>query len=143
MNISARNVFKGTLAAIRAGAVECEAVVELPSGLALVAIVTATGARNAGLIEGATVWAFVKAQWVMVMTQGDDAQLSARNCFRGVVVAVESGTVNSEVTIELADGTKIVSVITQESVINLGLRPGIAATAVIKASSVILGRPAA
>jgi molybdate transport system regulatory protein len=63
---------------------------------------------------------------------------SARNAFPGVVAAVRPGAVNSEVRLAVAPGIEIVAVITHESVEDLGLRVGCEATALIKASFVIL-----
>ena len=65
-------------------------------------------------------------------------KLSARNIFKGVVVNVVKGAINSEVTIELPGGAQIVSVITNSSVENLGLKKGKEAYAVIKASNVMI-----
>ncbi len=65
-------------------------------------------------------------------------KLSARNQLRGKVKSVEHGAVNSEVVIELAGGDELVAVVTRSSAERLGLRPGGDATAVIKASNVML-----
>lgn len=65
-------------------------------------------------------------------------KLSARNVLKGKVKSVQTGAVNSEVVLELPDGTEIVSVITNASVENLGLASGKDAYAVIKASNVML-----
>lgn len=67
-------------------------------------------------------------------------KVSARNIFKGTVTTVRKGAVNSEVDLLLPCGDSIVSVITNESVENLGLREDTDAYAIIKASSVILGR---
>ena len=65
-------------------------------------------------------------------------KISARNVFRGKVVKVIRGAVNSEVTLQLSNGEQIVSIITNASVENLGLQEGKAAYAVIKASNVMI-----
>lgn len=65
-------------------------------------------------------------------------KLSARNILKGEVINVVKGAVNSEVIIELPGGTQIVSVITNSSVENLGLKKGKEAYAVIKASNVMV-----
>ena len=65
-------------------------------------------------------------------------KLSARNVLKGKVVQIVKGAVNSEVTLELSGGTRIVSVITNTSVASLGLKEGKDAYAVIKASSVMM-----
>ena len=66
-------------------------------------------------------------------------RLSARNTLPGTVRKVERGAVNAEVTLELAPGLTIVSVITLDAVDSLKLKPGDRAYAVIKASSVMVG----
>jgi molybdopterin-binding protein len=66
-------------------------------------------------------------------------KLSARNILKGKVVKVMRGAVNSEVTIELPGGTQLVSIITNTSVDNLGLKEGKEAYAIIKASNVLVG----
>jgi molybdopterin-binding protein len=65
-------------------------------------------------------------------------KLSARNILKGEVVSVVKGAVNSEVVIQLPGGDQIVSVITNTSVENLGLKKGKEAYAVIKASNVMI-----
>ncbi len=63
---------------------------------------------------------------------------SARNTLAGVVERVTPGAVNSEVTLRLADGLEMISVVTRTSVEELGLAPGREAFALVKASFVIL-----
>jgi molybdopterin-binding protein len=66
-------------------------------------------------------------------------KISARNILKGKIVMVIHGAVNSEVTIELPGGTRLVSIITNSSVDNLGLTEGKEAYAIIKASNVMVG----
>jgi molybdopterin-binding protein len=65
-------------------------------------------------------------------------KLSARNVLKGKVVKVTHGAVNSEVTLELAPGIQVVSIITRQSAETLGLAEGTGAYAVIKASNVMV-----
>ncbi len=65
-------------------------------------------------------------------------KLSARNVLKGKVLKVVKGAVNSEVTIELPGGEKLISIITNTSVASLGLKKGKEAYAVIKASSIMV-----
>ena len=65
-------------------------------------------------------------------------KLSARNVLKGKVLKVTKGAVNSEVVLELKGGAQVVSVITNESVDSLGLKAGVDAYAVIKASNVMV-----
>lgn len=65
-------------------------------------------------------------------------KISARNVFKGKIVKITDGAINSEVIIELPTGTQIASVITKESVKNLHLQVGKEAYSIIKASNVLI-----
>jgi molybdopterin-binding protein len=65
-------------------------------------------------------------------------KLSARNLLKAKVSKIIMGAVNAEVELELSGGQKIVSIITINSVKNLGLEVGKDAYAMIKASSVMI-----
>jgi molybdate transport system regulatory protein len=67
-------------------------------------------------------------------------KISARNVFPGTVMNVTEGAVNSEITLMLQRGEKVVSIITNASVDRLELKNGKAAWAVIKASDVMIGK---
>jgi molybdate transport system regulatory protein len=139
MKISARNVFEGTVSAYRPGGVNAEVEVDIGGGDRLVAVITLESARALGIAVGSAVVALVKAPWVMVLTDTKGVRLSARNCLKGTVETVETGAVNAEVVIALPGGAKVAAVITREAVADLGLKPGVPASAVIKASHVVLG----
>jgi molybdopterin-binding protein len=66
-------------------------------------------------------------------------KISARNTFAGKVTAVKVGPVSAEVTVNIAPGIDVVSVISASSAQSLGLAVGKPAYAVIKASSVMIG----
>ena len=66
-------------------------------------------------------------------------KLSARNIMPGKVVALTRGATTSHVKIEVAPGFIITASITNESVDDLGISIGKAATAIVKASDVIVG----
>lgn len=142
MKVSARNVFKGQVSQVQEGSVNAEVVLTLPGGEQLVAVVTLKSVRNLGIAVGKETVALIKAPWVMLMTESSDIRLSARNCLEGKVLSVNDGAVNAEVVIELAGGSKVYSIVTRDAVAELGLVPGVSATAVIKASHIILGVPA-
>jgi len=65
-------------------------------------------------------------------------KLSARNQIPARVASVTHGAVNSEVVLELGDGSELVSVITRSSAERLGLAAGQQVHAVVKASSVMI-----
>jgi molybdopterin-binding protein len=66
-------------------------------------------------------------------------QLSARNRFPGVVRSVEVDGVMALVEIE-AGPHRIVAAVTRDAVEELGLAPGVPATAAVKATSVMVER---
>jgi len=66
-------------------------------------------------------------------------KISARNILKGKVVKVRRGAVNAEVIVQLPGGDQIFSIITNESVKNLGLKAGKDAYVIIKASNVMVG----
>ncbi|WP_295516520.1 TOBE domain-containing protein [uncultured Pseudomonas sp.] len=142
MKVSARNVFQGTVSRIKEGAVNAEVVLDLQGGTELVAVVTLDSVTSLGLAPGKPAVALVKAPWVMVMTDSSGLRLSARNCLAGQVESVSDGAVNAEVVIALPGGSRVVAMVTRDAVQELQLAPGVAATAVFKASHVILGVPA-
>ena len=65
-------------------------------------------------------------------------KISARNVLKGKVKEVKEGAVNSEIIVELPNGTEVVSIITKESAENLKLKAGKEVYAVIKASNVMI-----
>jgi molybdopterin-binding protein len=66
-------------------------------------------------------------------------KISARNSFTGTIRKIVRGPVSTEVTLRVAKGVEIVSVITTHSAQRLKLKKGRQAYALIKADSVILG----
>ena len=66
-------------------------------------------------------------------------KVSARNTFAGTVTAITQGAVNAEVILELKGGIPLTAVVTNGAIDNLGLKKGMEAYAIIKASSVIIG----
>lgn len=63
---------------------------------------------------------------------------SARNQFAGKITAVRTGAVNADVIVDVGGGLEIFANITNEAVKDLDLKPGRSATALIKASFVLL-----
>jgi len=142
MNVSARNVFKGKITALVDGAVNAEVELTMPGGDKIVAIVTEGSVKSLGLTVGKEAVAYVKAPWVMLLAGPIAVKFSARNQLAGKVSKLHKGAVNTEVAITLPGGTIVYSVVTNEAVLELGLKEGSEASALVKASHVILGIPA-
>jgi molybdopterin-binding protein len=66
-------------------------------------------------------------------------KLSARNQISGTIKTVKPGVTTTHVTIEISPSVTITSSITNEAAEELGLKAGMQATAVIKASDVMVG----
>lgn len=65
-------------------------------------------------------------------------KISARNALKGTVKAVTPGSVNTEVTIEIAPGVQVVSIITKASADQMTIAEGSEVYAVIKSSDVMV-----
>jgi molybdopterin-binding protein len=70
---------------------------------------------------------------------GQAGELSARNRFAGIVREIKGEGLLAQVEID-AGPFRVVSVVTREAVDELGLKPGAPATAIVKATSVMLER---
>ncbi len=66
-------------------------------------------------------------------------KLSARNQLVGKVIEIKEGAVNASVTVDIGAGNIIKSTISLEAVKDLELKIGSDVTAIIKATSVLLG----
>jgi molybdate transport system regulatory protein len=137
MKTSARNQFLGKIKSIKTGPINAEVVLDIGGGDALAAVITNESVEHLGLKVGGDAYAMVKAPWVIVTTS-DGFKTSARNELHGTVVRCNEGAVNGEVVIELAGGKSVAAIVTNDSVKSLGLKEGIKACALIKASHVIL-----
>lgn len=138
MKTSARNQFFGIVNEFIPGAVNTEVHIGLKGGETIVASITKESADNLAIKIGIEILALVKAPQIILVTDFDGYQLSARNQLKGTVTQVKPGPVNAEIDLEIAEGQFIAASITNESLENLGLTVGQTVTAVFKAGSVIL-----
>jgi molybdate transport system regulatory protein len=142
LKTSARNQFIGRVSQVKVGAVNDEIELEIAGGQKIVAVLTRSSTDGLGLKPGAEAFALIKASAIILVTEADDVKFSARNQLSGTVTRVQTGAVNTEVVLALASGATVAAIVTNESSSNLGLAVGTPATAIFKASSVILGVPA-
>lgn len=73
-----------------------------------------------------------------VRGDGDGAHISARNRFHGVVTDVQVDGLMAQVELVVSDPVRLVAVVTRDAVEELGLEKGMAATAIVKSTNVIL-----
>lgn len=133
---SARNQFVGTVARLNAGKLGVEVTLELDAQTHIVAGVTRGSADALGLKLGAAVMALVKAPSVLIAI--GDVRTSARNHLTGTISRIVKGPISAEVTLALPAGRSVTAGITRASLDRLGLARGVKASALFKASSVIL-----
>lgn len=65
-------------------------------------------------------------------------RISARNKLKGKIVEVRKGATTAHVKIDLGNGSIVTAAITNEAVDELGLQVGTDATAIVKASDVLV-----
>jgi len=70
----------------------------------------------------------------------DGHGLSARNRFHGTVRDVRVEGLVAQVELDVTEGSRVVAVITREAAEELALEPGVMATALVKATSVLVER---
>ena len=141
MKISARNVWLGNVTRIEKGVVNSVVTIALKGKDTIVSTVTDNSVERLGLKLGKEIYAIVKAPSVMLSCDVDPKKISARNVLQGTVNRIEPGAVNDEVTVDIANGNTVTSIITSASVRSLSLHEGVNVSAIIKASSVLLAIP--
>ena len=137
MKLSARNQFAGTVSKVNDGAVNGIVTIDV-NGTPVSATISMAAIKELGLEPGRKAYAVIKATEVMVGL-GEHLTLSARNQFPGTVVSVEKGAVNSIVKLSVLNGNVISATISNAAVEELGLKDGVQALAVVKATSVMVG----
>jgi molybdopterin-binding protein len=71
--------------------------------------------------------------------RGTDTQhMSARNRLRGTVTEVRVEGLLAQVELTVTEPARVVAVVTRDAIEELGLKPGMAATAVVKSTSVMV-----
>ena len=69
---------------------------------------------------------------------GQGTHISARNRFRATVTDVEVEGLMAQVEMVVADPVRLVAIVTRDAVEELGLKEGMAATAIVKSTNVII-----
>jgi molybdopterin-binding protein len=65
-------------------------------------------------------------------------KVSARNKFKGKVIRVKKGAVTAQVAVDIGGGNIVTSTVTLDAIDDLGLKEGMEAWVLIKASEVLL-----
>lgn len=80
----------------------------------------------------------VPASEIERLKGADGDRMSARNHFRGVVREVKVEGLLAQVELDVTEPAHVVAIITRDAAEELGLKPGMAAAAVVKATSVMV-----
>ena len=139
MQISARNQLMGKIGEITLGKVNAEVSIVLKSGVTLVSTITNSAVEELGLEREDEVVAIIKASSVLISNVTSIAT-SARNKLIGVIDDIKLGEVNAQVSLNIGQNDVVVSTITAESVKALDLTVGSHVCAIIKSSSILIGK---
>lgn len=93
-------------------------------------ISTERDSRNRRIVPGAEV--------ERLRAESRPRGLSARNRFVGTVSHVEVDGLMAQVEIVVTEPTRVVALVTRDAVEELGLKPGMSATALVKSTSVMV-----
>jgi molybdopterin-binding protein len=80
----------------------------------------------------------VSAAEVERLKGGEADRMSARNHFRGVVREVKVDGLLAQVELDVTEPARVLAIITRDAAEELGLKPGMGAAAVVKATSVMV-----
>lgn len=138
MKTTARNQFAGVVSALSLGPVSAEVSIALKTGDVITSTMTTAAAKRLKLKRGKEALALIKASAIVLVTDFAGWQLSTRNQLAGTVSRIEPGAVSSLVVLTLPGGAALTSTVTHEGVEALGLKVGMPATAVFKASAVMV-----
>jgi len=139
MQISARNQLMGKIGEIKQAKVNAEVHIVLKSGAILVSTITNSAVEEMGLRVGDEVVGIIKASSVL-LAHDEHIATSARNMLKGTVRDIKCGDVNAQVSVDVGENDVVIATITTESVKRLGFAIGSSVCAIIKSSSIIIGK---
>jgi molybdopterin-binding protein len=73
-----------------------------------------------------------------VRGDGAGSHISARNRFHGIVTDVQVDGLMAQVELVVSDPVRLLAIVTRDAVEELGLRNGMATTAIVKSTNVII-----
>lgn len=138
MKTSARNELRGTITEIKKGQINSEVVLSIGGDVILKSVITNESVDEMELTVGESVYAIIKAPFVMVAKE-KPLQISTRNIIETTVKEVKSGMVNGELKLAMGDQV-LTAVITEDAVEDLEFKAGDKVYALIKANFIILAK---
>lgn len=119
---SARNTFFGKISRIVCGDVQSLIELVTLTGDVVSSVITNNSLSRLGIKLGSLVTAEVKAPWVLIHKTLHEPLCASENIFSGKISKVLNGTVVSEITVKINDGTEICSLMTIECLDRLELK---------------------
>jgi len=135
---SARNSFFGKIDKVQIGDVQAAIAIISIDGQRIYSIVTNDSQTRLGLDPGRLVAVEVKAPWVLLFKGTGEPACSAENRFKGSVVRVIKGRINSEVVVQISRNTELCSILAEESRKMLKIGKGDTVWAVFNAAMVVI-----
>lgn len=121
---SARNAFFGKVDIIEQGDIQTRVEIITIGGQRITTVITNCSLDRLGLQQGGLITAEVKAPWVILEKGKEEPQCSAENRLNGIVQDMQTGRVNTEYSVRIADGTVISAVVSTQNARSLDLVQG-------------------
>ncbi|MDP3875731.1 MAG: TOBE domain-containing protein [Methylobacter sp.] len=136
---SARNQLFGSIAAIQAGAVNAEIIVQLKGGDPIITTLSQAAISDLGLKVGADALLLINSADITLTSDADPSRYTARNRLPGKVLRVQQDEVNAEVIVLLPGGETLIAMVTPQSAQSLTLMPNMPVAVLFKSNAPILG----
>jgi molybdate transport system regulatory protein len=140
LDLSADNQLAGIVSRIIDGTVNHEVHLHLSSGQELIAMLTRRSCEQMELAVGVEALALIQASAIMLARPESNLLISARNQLNGQIRHIDTGAVNSVITVDLSAALSLTASITRSSAENMQLDTGNEIILLIKAPSIILAR---
>ncbi|MBI5550314.1 MAG: TOBE domain-containing protein [Desulfobacterales bacterium] len=135
---SARNSFFGKIDKVRIGDIQAGLDIISIDGQSIHALVTKDSQLRLGLKPGCLVAVEVKAPWVILYKGLEEPACSAENRFKGTVLRIIKGKINSEVVVQISDRTELCAILTEYSCKSLAIKKGDPVWAVFNAAMAVI-----
>ncbi len=135
---SARNSFFGKVAEIAKGDIQARVVMETMEGDRIATVITNDSLERLGLWPDRLITAEVKAPSVIVHGGDESLKCSAENRFKGIVIRMIKGAINTECIIKISPTTEICAIISSMRASPLALKVDDHVWALFNSSAVVL-----
>ncbi|MGD0961434.1 MAG: TOBE domain-containing protein [Methylomonas sp.] len=135
---SAENQLSAKITAITPGTVNAQLVATLKGGTRIVLTESQAVLDEFNLQVGDDVLLLINGSDITLLTDMDQCAVSTPNLLPGKVVRIQTDNINAEVIMRLECGETLLTHITYESAVNLGLEPGIHAYAAFNGGAAVL-----